>query len=298
MDKFTSMRVFIATIEEGSFAAAARRFHLSAAMAGKHVSAIESDLNVRLIQRSTRRLSLTDAGQRYYERCKTIIEALEEAEKEASDTQATPHGLLRIAAPVAFGAMYLGPIVSRYLEAYPNVSVDVVLEDKYSDLLENRVDVALRIGRLDDPTLVTRRLAPCRMVLCASPDYLKKHGRPETPDDLSRAPRLVFSQAVSAGDWTLYDAENTLHVIDSRSRLTANNMQLLREAALTGAGIAYGPSFVFREPILQGQLVELLPEYRTSELTIQAVYPSAIRIPFKVRTFVDFIADALNSAPF
>ncbi|QUT18112.1 LysR family transcriptional regulator [Rahnella inusitata] len=297
MDKFTGMQIFIAAVEEGSFAAAARRFKLSAAMAGKHVSAIESDLNVRLIQRSTRRLSLTEAGQRYYERCKVIIEALEDANREACDIQTTPRGLLRIAAPVAFGAMHLGAIVSRYLEQFPQVSLDVVLEDKYIDLLENRIDVAIRIGRLDDPTLVTRRLAPCWMVLCASPEYLKKHGAPETPNDLSRAPRLAFSQAVSAGDWTIYDAENRLHTIESACRLTANNIQFLLESALAGTGIAYGPGFVFREYIKQGRLIELLPTYRTTELTIQAVYPSAIRIPFKVRSFVDFIADALKDTP-
>lgn len=294
MDKFTSLQLFIAAVEEGSFAAAARRFKLSAAMAGKHVSAIESDLNVRLIQRSTRRLSLTDAGQRYYERCKVILEALDEANREASDVQATPRGLLRVAAPVAFGAMHPGAIVSRYLEQFPQVSLDVVLEDKYVDLLENRIDVAIRVGHLADPSLVTRRLASCKMVLCASPEYLKKHGTPETPVDLSSAPRLAFSQAVSAGDWTIYDPEGRLHRIESACRITANNIQLLLEAALAGTGIAYGPSFVFREHIKQDRLIELLPAYKTTELTIQAVYPSAIRIPFKVRSFVDFIAEALR----
>lgn len=291
------MQIFIAAVDEGSFAAAARRFKLSAAMAGKHVSAIESDLNVRLLQRSTRRLSLTDAGERYYERCKVILEVLEDANREASDVQKTPKGLLRVAAPVAFGAMHLGRIVSRYLEQFPEVSLDVVLEDKYADLLENRIDVAIRVGRLEDPTLVTRRLAPCRMVLCASPEYLKKHGTPETPDHLSRAPRLAFSQAVSAGDWTIYDAQGRPHCIEGPCRMTANNIQLLLESVLAGTGIAYGPNFVFGEHIKQGKLIKLLPAYRTTELTIQAVYPSAIRIPFKVRSFVDFIAKALGDTP-
>ncbi|XIH61338.1 LysR family transcriptional regulator [Pantoea sp. SGAir0184] len=291
------MRIFIAAVEEGSFAAAARRFKLSSSMAGKHVSALESDLHVRLIQRSTRRLSLTDVGQRYYDRCKVIIEALDDADREASDIQATPRGLLRIAAPLAFGEMHLGKIVSRYLEQFPEVSAGVVLEDNYIDLLEERIDVAIRIGHLDDPTLVTRRLAPCKMVLCASTDFLKKYGMPETPDDLSRMPRLAFSQAISAGDWTIYDTDNRPHTIESRCRLTSNNIHLLMEAALGGTGIVYGPCFVFREHIRQGQLIELLPDYRTSELTIQAVYPSAMRIPFKVRTFVDFIADALKAKP-
>lgn len=297
MDRFTSMQIFIAAVEEGSFAAAARRFQLSPAMAGKHVSAIESDLNVRLLQRSTRRLSMTDAGQRYYVRCKAILEAMEEANREASDIQTTPRGLLRIAAPVAFGAMHLGQIVSRYLEQFPQVTLDVVLDDKYADLLENRIDVAIRVGRLDDPLLVTRRLAPCRMMLCASPAYLQRQGTPETPEELSRAPRLAFSQAVSTGDWTIYDTQGRPHSIEGACRMTANNIQLLLEAALAGTGIAYGPSFVFGEYIKQGRLITLLPAYRTTELTLQAVYPSAIRIPSKVRSFVDFIAEALGDAP-
>ncbi|WP_235589216.1 LysR family transcriptional regulator [Type-D symbiont of Plautia stali] len=297
MDRFTSMQIFIAAVEEGSFAAAARRFQLSPAMAGKHVSAIESDLNVRLLQRSTRRLSMTDAGQRYYVRCKAILEAMEEANREASDIQTTPRGLLRIAAPVAFGAMHLGQIVSRYLEQFPQVTLDVVLDDKYADLLENRIDVAIRVGRLDDPLLVTRRLAPCRMMLCASPAYLQRQGTPETPEELSRAPRLAFSQAVSTGDWTIYDTQGRPHSIEGACRMTANNIQLLLEAALAGTGIAYGPSFVFGEHITQGRLITLLPTYRTTELTLQAVYPSAIRIPSKVRSFVDFIAEALGDAP-
>lgn len=297
MDRFTSMQIFIAAVEEGSFAAAARRFQLSPAMAGKHVSAIESDLNVRLLQRSTRRLSMTDAGQRYYVRCKAILEAMEEANREASDIQTTPRGLLRIAAPVAFGAMHLGQIVSRYLEQFPQVTLDVVLDDKYADLLENRIDVAIRVGRLDDPLLVTRRLAPCRMMLCASPAYLQQQGTPETPEELSRAPRLAFSQAVSTGDWTIYDTQGRPHTIEGACRMTANNIQLLLEAALAGTGIAYGPSFVFGEHIKQGRLITLLPTYRTTELTLQAVYPSAIRIPSKVRSFVDFIAEALGDAP-
>ncbi|ALV94370.1 LysR family transcriptional regulator [Pantoea rodasii] len=291
------MQIFIAAVEEGSFAAAARRFQLSPAMAGKHVSAIESDLNVRLLQRSTRRLSMTDAGQRYYVRCKAILEAMEEANREASDIQTTPRGLLRIAAPVAFGAMHLGQIVSRYLEQFPQVTLDVVLDDKYADLLENRIDVAIRVGRLDDPLLVTRRLAPCRMMLCASPAYLQQQGTPETPEELSRAPRLAFSQAVSTGDWTIYDTQGRPHTIEGACRMTANNIQLLLEAALAGTGIAYGPSFVFGEHIKQGRLITLLPTYRTTELTLQAVYPSAIRIPSKVRSFVDFIAEALGDAP-
>ena len=297
MDRLTSLSVFIAAVDEGSLAAAARRFGLSAAMAGKHVSAIEAELGARLLQRTTRRLSLTDTGQTYYERAKRILEAFDEANREASDSHGTVRGVLRIAAPVTFGAMHLGGVVARYLETHPQVNIEVLLGDRYIDLVEAGCDVAIRIGRLEDPTLVTRRLAPCRMVVCASPAYIKRHGMPRTPDDLRRAQRLAFSEAVSANDWTLIDSRKRAHVIDGPARMTANNTQMLLASALAGAGIAYGPTFVFGEHLQRGDLVRLLPDYHASELTIQAVYPSALRIPLKVRRFVDYLVDAFGDEP-
>ncbi len=266
-------------------------------MAGKHVSAIEADLNARLLQRTTRRLSLTDAGQTYYERCKRILEAFEEANREAGDSQGTAHGVLRVAAPVTFGAMHLGDVVARYLEDHPHVNVEVLLGDRYVDLMDAGVDVAIRIGRLTDPRLVTRRLAPCRMVVCASPAYLERHGAPRKPEDLRLAQRLAFSEAVSSGDWTLLDARNRAHVIDGPCRMTANNTQMLLAAALSGAGITYGPTFVFGEHLRRGELVALLPGYRAADLAIHAVYPSAQRIPLKVRRFVDYLAGTFGDEP-
>jgi DNA-binding transcriptional LysR family regulator len=297
MDRLTGIGVFVAAVDEGSLAAAARRFGLSAAMAGKYVSAIETELNARLLQRTTRRLSLTDVGQTYYERCKQILESYDEANREASDAQRSARGVLRIAAPVTFGAMHLGGVLAKYLEEHPHVNIEVSLSDRYVDLLEAGLDLALRIGRLPDSALVARRLAPCRMVICASPDYLKRHGTPRSPDDLRQAPRLAFSEAVSAGDWTLIDAQGRAHVIGGPCRVMANNTQMLLAAALTGAGIAYGPTFVFGEEIARGKLVELLPEYHTSELTIQAVYPSARHMPLKVRHFLDYLVAAFGDEP-
>ncbi|NPT35273.1 LysR family transcriptional regulator [Paraburkholderia xenovorans] len=297
MDRLTSLGVFVAAVEEGSFAGAARRFGLSAAMAGKHVSALEAELNARLLHRTTRRLSLTDTGRTYYERSKRILEAFDEAKREASDSQGTARGVLRIAAPVTFGAMHLGEVVARYMEDHPHVNVEVLLGDRYVDLIDAGVDVAIRIGKLEDPGLVTRRLAPCRMVVCASPAYLKRHGTPRKPDDLLRAQRLAFSEAVSAGDWTLHDRKNRAHVIDGPCRMTANNTQMLLAATIAGAGIVYGPTFVFGAHIRSGELVALLPAYRAADLTIQAVYPSARRIPLKVRRFVDYLAETFGDEP-
>jgi DNA-binding transcriptional LysR family regulator len=297
MDRFTCISVFVAAVDEGSLAAAARRFGLSAAMAGKYVSALEASLSARLLQRTTRRLSLTDVGHGYYDRCKQILEAFEQANRAASDSQGVARGVLRVAAPVTFGAMHLGDVVARYMDAHPHVNVEVLLNDRYADLLDIGADLAIRIGRLEDSGLIARRIAPCRMTLCASPDYLRRHGTPRTPDDLRRAQRLAFSEAVSAGDWTLVDGKKQTHVIDGPCRMSANNMQMLLAAALAGAGVAYGPTFVFGAHIARGELVALLPSYRATELTIQAVYPSARHVPLKVRQFIDHLITAFGDEP-
>jgi DNA-binding transcriptional LysR family regulator len=297
MDRLTSMAVFVAAAEEGSLVSAARRFGLSASMAGKHVSAIEADLGIRLMQRSTRQLSLTDAGRAYLARCKRILEEVDDANREASDAQQIVRGVLRIAVPLTFGAMHLGDVVASYLDQHPAVAVEVVLSDRYVDLLSDGIDVAIRIGRLLDSDLVARRLAPCRMVFCASPDFIKRYGLPKNVEELRRAPRLAFSEAVSAGDWTLTDPEGTSHVIDGPVRMAANNTQMLLAAALAGAGVAYGPTFVFGERIAAGDLVALLPDHRTSELAIHGLYPSARNISLKARRFIDHMIASFGAVP-
>ena len=234
-------------------------------MAGKHVAALEAELGVRLLQRSTRSLVLTEAGRAYLVRCKRIIGEHEEAKREAVDEQSVVQGVLRIAAPVTFGAMHLGGVMAGFLERHPGVTLRVTLSDRYADLLADGVDVAVRIGRLRDFDLVARRLAPCRMVFCASPGFLGQAGPLATVEGLRRAPRLAFSDAVSAGDWTLVDPAGRPHVIDGPVRLEANDMRTLLAAALRGTGIAYGPSFVFGAHIAAGDLVTLLPDHRTPD---------------------------------
>lgn len=297
MDRLTSMAVFVAAAEEGSLSRVARRFGLSASMAGKHVSAIEADLNIRLMQRSTRQISLTDVGRAYYARCKRILEDVDDANREAGDAQQTVRGVLRITAPATFGAMHLGGVLARYLDQYPAVTMEVVLNDRYVDLLGEGIDVAIRIGRLFDSDLVARRLAPCRMVFCASPDFLDRFGVPRSAEDLRRAPRLAFSEAVSADDWMLTDPNGQSHLIDGPVRMAANNTQMLLAAALTGAGVAYGPTFVFGERIAAGDLIALLPDHRTSDLAIHAVYPTARNISLKARRFIDHLIASFGGEP-
>lgn len=297
MDRLTSIAVFVAAAEDGSLSGAARRFGLSASMAGKHVSSIETDLGVRLMQRSTRKLHLTDVGQAYYARCKRILEEYEDANREAGDAQQSVQGVLRVAAPITFGAMHLGQVVARYMEQHPRVGVEVMLNDRYVDLLAEGVDVAIRIGRLLDSDLVARRLAPCSMVVCAAPSFLERHGVPRTIEDLRRAPRLAFSEAISSGDWTLSDPDGQPHVIDGPIRLAANNTEMLLSAALAGGGVTYGPSFVFGRAIAAGDLVALLPDHQPTELTIHAVYPTKRHVSLKLRSFVEHLIASFGGVP-
>ena len=295
MDRLTSMAVFVTAAEKGSLIAAARRFGLSASMAGKHVAAIEADLNVRLMQRSTRSLLLTEAGRAYYARCKRILDDYDDACREAADAQAVVRGVLRVAAPFTFGEMRLSGVMSRYMACYPEVSVEIMLNDRYVDLLAEGVDVAIRIGQLRDSDLIARRLAPCNMVFCAAPSFLEQHGEPRTIEDLRRAPRLTFSDAVSAGDWSIEEQDGTRHVIDGPIRMRANNMRVLLAAALSGAGITYGPSFVFDDHISEGKLLALMPSLVAPNLAIHAVYPSNRHITLKLRSFVDHLVSEFSS---
>lgn len=297
MDRLTSIAVFVAAVEQGSLVGAARRFGLSPSMAGKHVSAIEEHLNARLLQRSTRVLKLTGIGQTYYTRCKQILEDYEDANDEARTAQQTVRGMLRVATPTTFGAMHLGSVVASYLAAYPEVAVETVLSDRYVDLLADRIDVAIRIGRLEDSDLVARRLGPCRMVLCAAPSFLSRHGVPKAIEQLRQAPRLAFSEAVSTGDWTIIDPGGTAHVINGPIRLAANNMQMLLAAALAGAGVAYGPSFVFGEAIASGALEVLMSDHKTSELSIHAVHPTKRHVSVKLRRFIEHLSASFGDMP-
>jgi DNA-binding transcriptional LysR family regulator len=297
MDRFTAVTVFVAAVDEGSLAAAGRRFGFSASMAGKYLTDLEAGLNVRLMQRSTRNLSLTDAGRAYYDRCRQILEQFDDANREASDAQQIASGTLRVAAPVTFGTLHVSGVITRFLADHPHVDIDISLDDRYVDLHTSGVDLAIRIGRLPDSQLVARRLAPCRMVLCASPVFIARSGAPKIPDDLQTAPRLAFSDGVSQGEWTFSDRRNRQHVIGGPLRLQANNMEMLVAGALAGMGIAYGPTFAFGQHIKAGTLVQLLPGFKAPELTIHAVFLSARYIPQKVRRFVEYLAEAFGQVP-
>lgn len=298
MDRFVGLSVFVAAVDNGSLVAAARAHGITPAMAGKHVAAIEAALGVRLLQRTTRKLHLTDIGLDYYRRSSLILDALDEADRNASQRQEQPQGTLKISAPTTFGALHLGQPVAEYTRRYPKVAVEMSLEDKYVDLIESGFDMAIRIGTLPDSSLIARRFGESRMAACASPSYLDRRGRPSNPSELRRHDRLAFSRATSSGDWSFTDNRKKTFTVTGPIRLKADNMQMLLAAALDGGGIVYGPTFVLGEHIASGALEQVLPEYTTESLGIHAVYPSSRMLGTKVRCFVDLLEEKFGRAAF
>lgn len=297
MDRLTNLAVFVKVVEEQSFAAAARGVGLSPAMVSKHVQALEERLGARLLNRTTRRLSLTEVGRGYYERARQILADLEDADRAASDLQAAPRGTLRVNAPFSFGIRHLGPAVAAYLQAYPEVTVDISLNDHYIDLLAEGVDVALRIGRLADSSLIARRLAPIRLVLCAAPAYLRQHGTPREPKDLARHNCLLYTYAATADEWRFVGPDGKDEVVRVSGRLLANNGDVIIAAAAAGIGLALSPSFMAGEPVRAGQLVRLLPGYAAPEAALYAVYPPGRHLSAKLRSFIDFLVKRFGEEP-
>jgi len=290
MDRFTSMAVFVRAVDRGGFAAAAQETGLSATMVGLHVKALEDRVGARLLNRTTRRQSLTEVGRLYYERCKQILADVADADASADELRAAPRGRLRVTAPVSFGVHALTPAIADYLARYPEVEVDLALSDRPIDLIEEGYEVAIRIGALDDSSLIARRLAPYRMVICASPDYLARHGEPRAPADLAQHNCLGFSYWRSGGLWRFETpgAEGSVRV---RGTLEINNGEALKVAARHGLGVIMQPQVLLAEDIAAGRLVPILTDSTLPSRPVHAVWLPDRRPTPKLRTFIDFIAD-------
>ena len=297
MDRLLSMAVFKRVVDAGSFAGAARHFGMSPEMAGNHVKALEAHLGVRLLNRTTRRMHLTEAGAAYHARCAHILSEIEEAEAEAGVQQAAPSGLLRITGPLTFGEQHLGPAISDYLARYPSVSVEVFLSDRHVNLIDEGFDLAVRIGEPPDSTLITRRLATAQLVLCAAPTYLERRGRPEEPSDLSRHACLVYADLKSPRTWRFTAPDGRVETVQIAGPFSSNNPQLIVSLAVVGHGLILWPSFAVGADILAGRLIPLLTTWRSRELTIRALYPHRSLLSAKVRTFVDFLAERFAGEP-
>jgi DNA-binding transcriptional LysR family regulator len=296
MDRVTSLSVFVKVVEGSSFAAAARHFGLSPAMVSKHINTLEERLGARLLNRTTRQVSPTEIGREFYERATRILTDLDEAEQAASALQATPKGLLRLNGPLSFGIRHLAPAIVDYLAACPEAAIDVTLSDRVVDLVDEGFDLAIRIARLADSSLIARRIAPCRIVACAAPAYLKKHGAPRRPADLVAHNCLGYSYAALRNEWRFIGPDGA-ESVRVAGRLNANNGDVLRLAALRGEGIVLQPTFLIGDDLASGKLVSILPGFVPDELAIQAVYPHSRHLSVKVRSFVDFLVARFGQDP-
>lgn len=293
MDTLTSMKVFAAVVDTGSFAAAADRLDMSRAMTSKYVAHLEEHLGTRLLQRTTRKLTLTESGASYYERCVQILADILEAEEGALHLTEAPRGTLRLTMPVSFGILHMGPVMSSYMKQYPEVKIDILLTDRRVDLLEEGLDLAVRIGPMPESGLIAKKLASDRVAICAAPEYLQRCGTPKTPADLAHHNCLSYSYAATGDEWTLSGPGGT-HSVKVSGTLRATNGDMVKLAVLGGVGLMRQPTFLIAEELRSGRLVEVLTDYKSSELGIYAVYPSRKHLSAKVRTFVDFIASAFS----
>ncbi|MDB4968823.1 MAG: Transcriptional regulator, LysR family [Myxococcales bacterium] len=278
--------VFTRVVQSGSFTAAARALDLTKSSISRKVSELEDRLGARLLQRTTRKLSLTDVGRAYYENCARIVAELEEADLAVGRMQSSARGVLRITVPLAFGAF--GAIVAEFSKRYPEVQVEIVATDRQVDLVEEGFDLAIRAGALADSTLIARPLGQVRRLLVASPAYLKKSGQPKAPADLEKHACLVFAAAPSPARWTLRRDGKSVKV-STPARLVVNDFELLREAARSGLGIATLPEYLCKEDFARGRLRAVLPAWCTEETPIHAVYPTTRHLSPKVIAFVDVV---------
>lgn len=296
MDRFAAMRVFAAVVEEGGFAAAARRLRLSRAMAAKRVQALEDHLGVRLLTRTTRKVTLTEVGQAYFERCAQILGDLDGADAEAREAAAAPRGVLRVTAPVTFGVKHLAPRLAAFCAAHPGLTVDVAYADRRADLIEEGFDVAIRIGALADSSLIARRLAPVAMICAASPDYLARRGAPVDPQELAGHDCLVYAYS-PAGDLWRFRRGGEKRAVRVRGPMRANNGEALAIAACAGAGVVLSPDFIIADPLRAGALTPILPDWTADAIDVFALYPGGRRPPAKTRAFVAHLAQAFAGDP-
>jgi DNA-binding transcriptional LysR family regulator len=303
VDTLGSMELFVAVVDAGSFSAAARRLGLAPSSVARGIGGLEDELGVRLLARTTRRLSLTEPGRVYHERSRRILSEVEEARLSVARLEAAPRGLLRISVPVVFGRLHVAPALAEFLASYPEVEIDLSMTDAYVDLVEEGIDLAIRVGELQDSSLMARKLAPTRRVMCASPAYLERRGAPARPSDLKGHDCLSYRYSGAAPIWRLRAPDGTLHEIEVSGSLRTNNADALHIAALAGVGIVLLPTFLAGADIRGGRLRLLFEDHRVSatsslDTNIHAVFPCNRHLSPKVRAFVDFLRRRFGPEPY
>jgi len=298
MDRFEDLQAFVAVVEAGSFTAAADRLGIAKSAISRRVSALEERLGVQLLRRTTRRLNLTDTGQSFYEHSARILADLDEAEAAVLQQHGELRGNLRVALPLAFGLRHMTRPIAEFSRKHPRVTFDLDLNDRRVDLIEEGMDLAVRIGRLADSTLIARRLFEARTVVCASPDYLERRGVPHTLEELADHECLVYSNLPDPGRWVCTDAAGRRHSVEVTVAMTASSGDFLCTAAIEGLGLAMQPTFIAGDAISRGELQPVLRDFEWPVSPAYAVYPPTRHLSFRVRELIDFLAGWFSGQPY
>ena len=294
MDRLRAMEVFVEIVRRNGFARAAEVLDTSPANVTRYLNDLEAYLGTRLLNRSSRRMSLTESGEALYGRARAILEDVAEAEAVSSMATLHPRGTLRINAPLSFGVLHLAPLWPRFLERYPDIELDVALSDRVVDIVEEGYDMAVRISRVAANTHAARKLATSRNIVCAAPEYVKKHGMPATPEDLLDHACIGYRYSATANEWQFTDAQGRTHSVKVPCAMHTNNGDTARAAAIGGAGVIWQPQFLIGPDLRAGRLVEVLPGYRMADIDILALYPSRRHLSAKVRVMIDFLVEAFQ----
>lgn len=297
MDRFQAISAFVRVVEAGSFAGAAARLDVSVSAVSRHVAQLEAHLATRLLNRTTRRLSLTEAGRAFHERSVQLLADLEEAEEAVTSAAIVPRGTLRLASSMTFGMRHLAPAIAEFSEQHPELRFDVQLSEHAIDLVDAGIDLAIRIGDIRSQALIARRIGVSHFVCCASPAYLARHGTPRTPDDLVHHRCLLYEYASDANLWRFTDRAGIEHAVRVSGPMRTNNSEMLSALAAAGTGILLEPDFIVASAIRAARLIVILPDYRPPSIDIHAVYPSRRHLSAKVRTFIDFLAARFAKNP-
>ena len=297
MDKFANLSAFVAVVETDSFSQAAVRLGIGKSIVSRRVSALEAALGVQLLQRTTRSLSLTSSGRQFYEHAVRILGELDEAEQAVSESSTELRGRLRLAGPLSFGLHHLNAAVADFLGRHPGIEIDLDLNDREVNLVEEGLDMTVRIGDLRDSTLLARRLGSARFVTCASPDYLQRHGAPLQPEDLHNHVGLLYTNIPPAQAWQFRRDGKDTAVTMPGIRVRANNGDALAAMAVAGLGIVNLPSFIVSDKIVSGELTPILTDYRRAPVGIHAVFPPGRLLTRRVRLFADFLAERFGDLP-
>ncbi|MEZ5646445.1 MAG: LysR family transcriptional regulator [Burkholderiaceae bacterium] len=296
MDRFDEMQAFAAVVDAGSFVRAAEHLQVSKTAVSRLVNDLEARLGIRLLHRTTRRLSLTGEGEVFLGRCRDLLSGVQEAEAEVTAGADTAVGLMRLNVPVSFGLIHLAPLWPAFLQQHARVRLEITLSDRFIDLVEEGYDLAVRIARLPDSSLVSRKLTSTRLVLCASPQYLQRHGAPAHPAELAAHAVFTYTQLTTGDTWAFEGPQGPVSV-KVTPLMRSNSGDTCCAAALQHQGVVLQPSFLVGHHLQSGALVELLPDYRSQELGVYAVYPSRKHVSLKVRVLVDFLAQAFAVRP-